>query len=323
MNADKGKIKFLVSRDFGETFNVSIKFLRQNFKPFFGALLFIAGPVLITSALLDAYYESLILYKQSLVRAGRLYRMNEYTWHYFASKLFLVISHLTIICTTHSFMIVYDEKGPGNVTVKDVKNKLFNNIGNITKSFSIYLLLIIIFGVALGALFIAFSKSNIGIGILFFIAIFCAIIILGPNAFWRISCAFIVIIKNQGGALSAFEKTKEVRHDNFWWTWLIAICTNIITSVIGILFLLPVIIYAAIQQLIPVANSETESFELSITYILIYTLCGFFAFVINSFNHLVFGFHYYSLLEKQEGLGMLERINDIGKDNKQNVEEQF
>ena len=52
------KITFRQARDFGEIFNVSVKFLRQNVKLFFQSLIYIAGPFVLISAIAGAFYQS-------------------------------------------------------------------------------------------------------------------------------------------------------------------------------------------------------------------------------------------------------------------------
>lgn len=319
----KETIPLHVARDFGETFNISIKFLRQNYAPFLGSLLLIAGPFILVDNLLEGYYQSLINYKKELVRAGRLYNMNTYTWHYFVSKLLAMISNLAILSTVHSYMLVYKEKGNGSFTAYDVRKKLFENIGNITKSFSIYLVLLIIFGVAIGALFIAFTKSNYIVGAILFFTLGIGAIILLPNLYWRFSTSFIVIIRDQDGPLDAFEKTKEVRTGQFWWTWLLVICSSIATFLIAVLLYLPMVVYSLIVEFIPVFNGSEQEIEFSILHVILFTIFGFLASFVSAYNHIVFGFHFYSLTEKQEGIGLLERIDDIGKKETDNHEASF
>ena len=64
------KINFRQTRDFGETFNVSIKFLRQNFKLFFQSVLFIAGPFVLISAIAGAFYQSNAINMFSITKLG-------------------------------------------------------------------------------------------------------------------------------------------------------------------------------------------------------------------------------------------------------------
>ena len=107
----EAKINFNVTRDFGETFNVSIKFLRQNFKMYFLTVILIAGPFVLLTSFASAFYDSSIITKTSLVRAGRLYNVSPYSIGYFLSVSSQFIAWLALMCTNYSFMLVYNEKG--------------------------------------------------------------------------------------------------------------------------------------------------------------------------------------------------------------------
>ena len=48
------KIEYHKTRDFGKKINATIEFIKQNFKPLFKAMLFIAGPPIILGSILMA-----------------------------------------------------------------------------------------------------------------------------------------------------------------------------------------------------------------------------------------------------------------------------
>src|ERR1035437_8039884 len=106
------KINFFQRRDFGETFNVSVKFLRQNFKLFFQSLIFIAGPFVLISAISGAFYQSSALSFLSIAKTQHTNIFSQFGWAYFLFIGTTIISSLVITGTAYSFMICYLEKGP-------------------------------------------------------------------------------------------------------------------------------------------------------------------------------------------------------------------
>ena len=129
------KINFRQVRDFGEIFNVSVKFLRQNFKQFFQALIFIAGPFVLISAIAGAFYQSNAVSIVSAARMGQSDVFSQFGFTYLIFIIAAITANLALIGTVFSYMINYMEKGPGGFTLNDVRQTLVSNIGNLLSVF--------------------------------------------------------------------------------------------------------------------------------------------------------------------------------------------
>src|SRR3972149_5114405 len=105
------KINFRQVRDFGETFNVTVKFFRQNFKLFFQSLIFIAGPFILISAIAGAFYQSNAANLFSFTRTGSSDIFSQFGWTYFVFIIAAVIANIMLLGTVFGFMINYLEKG--------------------------------------------------------------------------------------------------------------------------------------------------------------------------------------------------------------------
>ncbi|CAN5386560.1 hypothetical protein BH10BAC1_BH10BAC1_21830 [soil metagenome] len=319
MNISQDKIHLKVARDFGETFNVSIKFLRQNFVSFFTCLLLLAGPFVLLYSFTSAHHQAVIMEKTALVKSGRLYNMNIYTWEYFLSLLFQFISYLSMICTTYSYIIVYSEKGKGNFTVADVAKKMNTNIGKIIGGFFLFFLLTIIFVVALFFIVGMIIQASPILGGLLVFILFIGFLLVGPNLLWQLNTAFLVILAEDEIPISAYGRTRVVMKNNYWWTWLIVVCATFMVSLLSLLFVLPTSIYSLIHLY---SNSSGEEGS-SILFTIISCICIFLATSVYSIFYIISTFHYFSLSEKTDGKGLLERINEIGNTQKNTVEQQF
>ncbi len=306
---NQDKINFLQARDFGETFNVSVKFVRQNFKIYFLTFLLLAGPFMLLYSFSGAYYESVILHKVALVKAGLLYNMTTYSWEYFVSLFFQLLSALALMCTNYSFMVVYHEKGTGNFRVGDVAKKMKQHVSKIIGGFFLFLILTIIFGVAIVVVVSLIINGSRVAGVILLFALIVGFLIIGPNLLWQFSTSFLVMISENEIAFTAFGRTREVMKNNYWWTWLVGVCASLITMFISLMFALPMIVFTLIKTFTMTSDGNYEN---SIFYLIVFVVSTFFSSMVYALLHVVSGFHYFSLAEKRDGTGLMERINEIG-----------
>jgi hypothetical protein len=318
------KINLRQSRDFGETFNTSIKFLRQNFKPFFKSLLFIAGPFLLISSLAGAFYQSsaVKMYSTSMRVDYTSNVLEQFGWAYLFLILTAIIANLVLVGTVYSFIVNYMEKGPGEFTVNDVANTLIKNIGNIlTVFFCITLLSILIICIVVG-IAIAIGGTIPILGVLLGIGLFFGLLIIFPPLIWQLSVVYLVKMHSDLGPFAAFGKTREVMRDNYWWTWVIVVCSSIGIGIIGLVFALPQGIFQAIMMFSNISGGGTSE-GVSIAFLIVATICTFCTTLLYSLLYVINGVHYFSLAEKKDGLGLMDRINEIGNTPDSNVKQQY
>lgn len=312
------KINFRVSRDFGETFNVSIKFLRQNFKLFLQSLLFIAGPFLLISSIAGAFYQSSAINAFSWARAGNPF--SQFGISYFLFILAAIISNLVLMGTVFSFMLEYMEKGFGNFNLSDVAKRLTVNIGNILSVFfSLTFLIVIFLGAFIGILFVIGNSSPALVAIIAILFVI-AMIILFPPFMWQLSAVYIVKMVENDSVFDSFGKTKFVMKGNFWWTWVIVVCGSLAVWIVSIVFSLP---QAAMQIFLMFSKTANSGSEINIVFIIVATICTFCTTMVYSIFYVLTTFHYFSLEEQKEGKGLMEKINEIGQTPNNNVDQQY
>lgn len=314
------KINFRQVRDFGETFNVSVKFLKQNFKLFFQSLFFIAGPFILVSSIAGAFYQSSAIEISTLGTITSGNPLAQYGWSFLIFMLAAILSGIVLIGTTFSFMINYMEKGPDGFTVNDVANKLLQNIGNILAVFFVFTLLGILIIAVLAGLVFALTNVAPVLGILFMLAFIFGMLILFPPLMWQLSVVYLVKMQEDRGVLESFGRTREVMRSNFWWTWVIVICSAIAIGIVGFVFTLPQLVY---QMILLFSHIKNGGGETPVAFLIVATLCTFCSTILYSLLYVVNAFHYYSLAEAKDGVGLLERINEIGNTPENNVEQQY
>ena len=314
------KINFRQARDFGETFNVSVKFLRQNFKLFFQSLIFIAGPFVLISAIAGAFYQSNSIEVSSLGRFSGGNPLAQYGWSFLIFMLAAIVSGIALIGTTFSFMITYMEKGPNGFGVNDVANKLIKNIGNILSVFFVLTLIAILIIAVVAGIIIGLTTAVPVLGILFALAFIFGMLILFPPLMWQLSVVYLVKMQEDKGVFEAFGRTREVMRGNFWWTWVIIVCSSIALGIVGFVFTLPQMVY---QMILLFSHIKDGGGETPLAFLIVATICTFCSTILYSALYVINAFHYYSLAEAKDGVGLMERIEEIGNTTQNNVEEQY
>lgn len=322
------KINLRQVRDFGETFNASIKLARQNFKLFLKSLLFIAGPFLLMSSIAGAFYQSNALTISSRMQTEILTNpgmnpldtiLSQFGWAYLIFILASILANLALVGTVFSFMITYKEKGPGQFTVNDVGNTLVKNIGGIIGIFFGLLLFSLIIIAIFAGLAFAISAVSPILLVFLFLGLLIGMLILFPPLIWQLSVIYLIRMDEGLGFILAFAKTRIVLKGNFWWTWVIVFCSTFGIGIAGVVFTLPQFAYQMVLMF-TMRNGDTET---SIPFIIVATICTFCTTLLYSFLYVINGVHYYSLAEKYDGKGLMERINEIGNTPDTNVHQQY
>ncbi len=320
----KEKINFRVARDFGEIFNVSIKFIRQNFKLFFQCLLFIAGPFVLISAIAGAFYQAHAISLLSLSRntsgSPFAYLMNQFGWEYALFILSSALSSLALLATVYSFMIEYNEKGPEGFTVSDVNRRVISNIGNVFAVFIVMALLTLLFVIVIVGIFIGITAASTMLGV--FLAFFLIIVmfIIFPPLAWQLSATYLVKMTEDKGVFESFGRTRQVMHGNFWWTWVVVVCAMLGVGLASAVFAIP---QSVMQMVLTFTHAKSGNGDTSVSFMIVATVCTFCSTLLYSVMSLINGFYFFSLAEKDDGKGLMERINEIGQTPKTDVEQQY
>jgi hypothetical protein len=315
------KIIFRQARDFGETFNVTFKFLRQNFKHFFKSLLFIAGPFVFITAIAGAFYQSDSIATLSDKRMfGNSDPFAQYGWAFLFFILASLVSTLALIGTTFCYMSIYETRGPGNFTVSDVASSLVKNAGKLIVGFLLLIALIIGLALAVGLVIGLLASITPVLGVVVGFLLVIALLILAPPYIWQLSTFYLVAIHEDISPSAALSRVRNVMKGEFWWTWLLVVASTLGLGVVSLIFTLPQIIY---QMVLMFSNIRGGENEFSVSFVVVATICTFCSTLLYSILYLMNGFHYFSLAEKKDGTGLMDRINEIGNTPVNNVDQQY
>lgn len=287
-NMQNQEINFKQIRDFGQVFNATFSFIKQNFKPLFAAILsfvlpftFIQGVV---QGLLQMEMFSMMDPNQMNIYGSGYSSLNQMLKYYGLIILFTTVSYTMLVATTYSYICLYIENGNRNFTIGDVwikiKSVFFKTLGaNILFVIVVGASIVILFFlIGLPGLYLATSLS-----LMFFIAIY-------EN-------------KNIG---QAFSRSFKLTHKKWWWTLLLLIVLTLMISVVNMAFGIPNMVIT-----FTISFNQGGSETLKYTQMILTIITSIIGTILYVILLVALAFQYFSIVEEHEGKGLEERINMI------------
>lgn len=277
------KINFHETREFGDLINVTFQFIRQNFKPLGKALLFIAGPFV----LLTGLFTSTVLIKVfTKFHPGQITSfgswLNSMAPFSMLNYVFLFITNAVMAGVVYEFIVSYDKFGPEGFTFNDLLEDL--------KSDSLHIL---------GIAFLSALIITAGVFLFLLPGIYLAIIL---------SPVIIVSLYEQKGFFESFERCRRLLSGYWWFTFSYIIVLGVIQSVLAFLIGLPHSILTDIMVFNSASGSLSHSSQIILMATSILTAVTNFLYTIPMIG---IAFHYFNLLERKEGTGLMGRIDEL------------
>jgi hypothetical protein len=240
------KIEFNTERDFSDAFGTAFAFMRQNFKKLFLTLLYLAGPFLLISALLNAVYTQTAFDMQSLMTGGGA-PLQMFTPVYFLTILFTLVSGLVFMAITFEYIVLYEEFGYDGFQISDVWKRFKQDIGRIVGAFFGLILVGIIVAIILGIIILVLSIIGPAGGVIMGLLAFVGLLIFGLPIGFVFTIVYLIIIKERIGFWAALTKARAVLKNNFWITWVIMFLAYLIVSILTVITSLPLSIVTGLS----------------------------------------------------------------------------
>lgn len=283
------KIEFRRKRDFGQIFNDSFSFLKQNLKPLARALIFIAGPFYLTGALLMQWASNSL--DDARFSGGSLGDTYLYVFFMILALFIMIVGFALQYATIIAYFKKYFETETGVITV--------NEIWETAKDLAMPLL---------GLSFLVGLLSGIGF-----------VLCLVPGIYVMIGLSFsFYILGMEGKDIStSFSRSFELIKGHWWSTFGISLVMGLITMIISLLISLPM---ELIQLVTGMHNlSETLDLSESTTSVLniVYWLYAPFAYLVEmllrTLPMMAICLKYFSVVEEKESIGVIEEIDSLGE----------
>ncbi|MCU4176282.1 hypothetical protein [Carboxylicivirga sp. N1Y90] len=280
-------------RDFSDVINVTFKFIKQEFKPFFGTIATYSIIPIIGASVLAVFYttDSFQLYFQGLVDNNSSIATPDFGM-YGLMMLVSMLCYLIVMGISYEYLNLYNERGRGNFTGGDVASAFGKNF------------------LSLIAYFI----------VVYIITIIASIFFIIPGIYLGIVLSLIFMVKtveNKGFSRN-WSRCFELIKGNWWNTFGLLIILSIIVGVSSSIFTMPTMIYSFTKGITMAQGGEGE-FDKKI--MIVFSLISTFAsYMIYSVIYLGIGFQYYSLAARDNSQSILERINKIGESDTNEVQ---
>ena len=271
-------------RDLGDVLNVTFQFMRQNARSLSKSLLFILGPPVF---LCLAGFTLLMLgvNAEPSDNGGDALMV---LWGFLLLVLAGIPLHVLPSAVTNSFLVLYQDAGPGNFDVRDV-----------------WLTVRRVFWRVLGA---AVGMGVLGMALSFAAVIPCLGLIayLGGVVYLTttFTLAYPMLVREDIGVIDALRRCPALIKEHWWETFGVLFVANVLYYlVLSVAFMPTMVVFL-------VANWHAVDLEGNVPVILAgLGALGFLVLVLlRVVPELAVAFQYYSLVERKERIGLMSRI---------------
>ncbi len=315
------RISYRKVRDLGGIFSAAFGFIKQNFKPFFGSILFLAGPFIIIGAAVSAYMVG-----SSAGIARMLRNMDEFYGNIILAYLFSMIFYfigITIYNVVINKNILTNEKlQPGESLT--LNHSMSNFFGDFWPMLGNMLLLILFLIIATAVIVLVFAGifALIGPGggvasaflpILLVLLLFFAMLLFGPVLSYIPLAALFVCQRDRINVFAALRKVFYYLKGNFWMTWVVTMVALICYMVMGFFVQIPVFIVSAASTFSRLKSADiyAEESSTSLVMVIVIVISSLLSYCVMSVYYLMSVYQYTNLEEKKEGSAIIEKINQI------------
>lgn len=318
-------INFQEARDFGSTMNVTYRFIRQNLKGLGKSLLFFAAPAVLLGSV---FYHEIISRMLNLARtegmsgavspfgADEYFTSASFWITLFAALVFMLIGGVFTVSTTHAYILVYQERQTPQVDLSEVWKR---SRGLFVRTFTTMFMYYMGMSTAMGMLLIP-------VGLLVFVTGLISPLLSGISMILYyvgllVLCIYFAMLffirnKERIGFFPALSRLTNISKGKFWNTILVGGINTYIQIVFSLLFMLPWYIYFLITYLhdvstTPLASPGFLQETLSTIMFMIYSISSI---VLAAIPLIALAVQYYSLSERSESKGLLERIESFGQE---------
>ncbi|MBL7919962.1 MAG: hypothetical protein JNJ40_06585 [Bacteroidia bacterium] len=316
------KISYRKVRDLGAIFSATFGFIKQNFKPFFGSILFLAGPFIIVGAAVSAYMVG-----SSANIARMLRNMDEFYGNMILSYLFSIIFYfigITIYNVVINKNILTNEKlEPGeslklNHSMSNFFNDFWRMLGNMLLLTLFLIIAFVVIALVFGGL-IALSGAGgsggaVAVTVIMVLVVFFGLLLFGPILSYIPLAALFVCQRDGINIGAALRKVFYYLKGNFWMTWVVSMVALICYMVMGFFVQIPVFIISAastFSRLKSVSAYGEEDNSATLLMVVVIIISSLLSYCVMSVYYLMTVYQYTNLEEKKEGSAIIEKINQI------------
>lgn len=308
-------IELRIERTFGTKISAAFDFIKQNFKGLFKPILYIALPAGLLGGFFLSEYFTLIFSSMNIESNVNPFDSGAFSgmiFNYLGLLVVMALGYTLIIASIFAYMSLYDEDKERDITYSMVFAKVKQRIGrfigyNIVYGLVVSVALGIIMAVCFVPVVLLMSQLPILGALLYLVMIFVLIFaILFVAAY---SYLFQDIIFFEDLSLGdTFSRTFKLLKGNWWSTIGLIFVVTFILNILSFIFVIPIYIV----MILNIIGIEMEGLGKILT-ILVSMLVTFASFLIVPLIQIPMAIQYFNLVEKKDGIGMMNQIGKIGE----------
>lgn len=312
-------IEFRRQRNFGDKLSATFEFIKSNYQQLLKILIYIPGPLILLNSIYYIFFiDSRIRSITSILEGDPLAYTTELVSYMLVYSIIALLLVVVFQLTILSFIKLYQTKRNGDISV----NEVWTNVkANLLKLLSFYLLFSVTAFLFVGVLaFVAGSNGGfLGSMLIFIVFILFFYLIITFSLF-----PYVIIIedKSLNDFLEVINRCFLLIRGKWWSTVGIVIISSLITSIIGGIFSIPV----GLSQLSELFTEQSYGLpQLSISELVYSAFVQVLTNVLYIIPVTALAFQYYNLVERNEGTGLMQEIEDEQADseNKDSHEEDY
>jgi len=302
-------------RDIGDSISTTFRFIGRNFKPLLEVFAFyLAAPILILSVIMGIGTMQVTSTLASLIAdpTANPDFATDMILKQFTNPLILIGFVLSIIIMTVFTTVIYKamslyDANDGIINVPDIKKELAQDSIRVFFGTLILFLFLLIAGACIGLVSSLFGDFSPFVAILLLVA---------PMIYATIAASLVypIMIEEKHNVIIAIQRSFSLVFNNWWRTFGFLFLISLILFMVLIVIRMPLsFIFGALLPLIGFENigisaGITAAFMTAINY------------VIYLFFYVALGIWYYNLVEQKEGTQLLETLDEIGKEDKPDLD---
>jgi hypothetical protein len=271
-------------REFGEVFNATILFLKQEYKLLGKAFLYYVLPVSIVIAIISSYSQVSMMRNLNLTDSRSILANygNNFP-RYMIIYLLMIINQAVLLSLVLGYLRLYLEKGSGNFQMKDILEMM--------KASFVRMLL---------AMLLVFVIVMVGL-------ILCVI----PGVYLGVSLSviFCIIMFENRSIGEAFSRSFELTRIQWWWTFLIIFVSTVIVALIIYILAIPAGIFGLSIGMHQIKNPGTLPESMGVLFVIYNSVMAVITYILYIIPFTVIAFQYFNLVEIKERPSLLEKID--------------
>ena len=289
-------VEFKKERDLGSIITDTFKFIRENWKEYFTAVIKIAGPFILAGAIVMVLFMGSLsgLFNEMVGTVGNdpgtVFGILGEMFGWIGLLILVATIVYVIVSITSLYFIKSYIKNNGKVDFDEIRTNTFQNIWKF-----IGLGILVIIMVIFGALF--FYIPGVYLAIVFSLT------------------TSIMVFENKGIGDTISHSFTLIKGE--WWnTFGVLIVVSILVSILGYIFSVPAMMYQIIKMGTMLGEDDpTQLFDLfkDPVYIALNVLSYVGKYILSSITLIASVFIYYDLNEQKNLTGTIEKIDSLGQ----------